>query len=44
MNIEVKADQYEKEQELINLINLEEQYGVFEFTFKTEKDLFAKQR
>ena len=44
MDIEVKADRYEQEQELIRLINLEEQYGVFEFTFKTENDLFAKQR
>ena len=44
MDIEVRADQYEKEQEIIKLINLEEHHGVFEFTFKTEKDLFAKQR
>ena len=43
MDIEIKADRYEQEQELIKLINLEEQYGVFEFTFKTEKDLMEKQ-
>ena len=43
MDIEIKADRYEQEQELIKLINLEEQYGVFEFTFKTEKDLMKKQ-
>ena len=33
MDIEVYENQYETEQELIKLINLEEQYGVFEFTF-----------
>ena len=42
MDIEVYENQYETEQELIKLINLEEQYGVFEFTFKTEKDLDKK--
>ena len=39
MDIESYEEQYETEQELIKLINLEEQYGVFEFTFKTEKEL-----
>ena len=39
MDIEVYENQYETEQELIKLINLEEQYGVFEFTFKTDKEL-----
>ena len=44
MDIEVKENQYETEQELIKLINLEEQYGVFEFTFKTESELSEKKR
>ena len=44
MDIEIRADKYEEEQELIKLINLEEQHGVFEFEFKTEKDYFEKQR
>ena len=39
MDIEVYEEQYETEQELIKLINLEEQYGVFEFTFKTDSEL-----
>ena len=39
MDIEVYEKQYETEQELIKLINLEEQYGVFEFTFKTDSEL-----
>ena len=43
MDIEIRADRYEEEQELIKLINLEEQHGVFEFTFKTEEDLMEKQ-
>ena len=43
MDIEIRADRYEEEQELIKLINLEEQHGVFEFTFKTEGDLMKKQ-
>ena len=43
MDIEIRADRYEEEQELIRLINLEEQHGVFEFTFKTEGDLMKKQ-
>ena len=42
MDIEIKADRYEQEQELIKLINLEDQHGVFEFDFKTENDYFAK--
>ena len=44
MDIEIKADRYEQEQELIKLINLEDQHGVFEFDFKTENDYFAKKR
>ena len=39
MDIESYEEQYETEQELIKLINLEEQYGVFEFTFKTDSEL-----
>ena len=31
-------------QELIKLINLEDQHGVFEFDFKTENDYFTKKR
>ena len=44
MDIEVKENQYETEQELIKLINLEEEIGVFEFDFKTDKELTQKQR
>ena len=44
MDIEVKENQYETEQELMKLINLEEEIGVFEFDFKTDKELTQKQR
>ena len=43
MDIESYEEQYETEQELIKLINLEEQYGVFEFTFKTDDELWKEE-
>jgi len=44
MDIEIKENQYETEQELIKLINLEEEIGVFDFEFKTRKEFYQKQR
>ena len=43
MDIEVYEEQYETEQGLVKLINLEEQYGVFEFTFKTDDELWKEE-
>ena len=42
MDIEVKENQYETEQELMKLINLEEEIGVFDFEFKTRKEFLSK--
>lgn len=42
MNIEVQADQYQAEQKVIKLINLEEQYGVFDFTFRKNREFLNK--
>ena len=49
MDIEVKENQYETEQELLKLSALESriwvnEVGVFDFEFKTDKELIQKQR
>ena len=49
MDIEVKENQYETEQELLKLSALESriwvnEVGVFDFEFKTKKEFYEKQR
>lgn len=44
MDIEVYEEQYETEQELLKLSALEDQYGDFEFDFKTNQEFYKKQR
>ena len=44
MDIEVKENQYETEQELLKLSALEDEIGVFDFEFKTRKEFYQKQR
>jgi hypothetical protein len=44
MDIEVRENQYETEQELLKLSALEDEVGVFDFEFKTRKEFYEKQR